>query len=96
MSKKLAAGSTLSNAWPLESMRFAGTILPGNGVRLLFGSCTTMSALFTSRDCEKLPPRSSAVGTVCCPIAEGIVSGQNSCDQKKNSLSLLELNFPGQ
>ena len=54
-----------------------------------------ISALFTSRDCEKSPRALELGGTVRCASDIGIESGQNSCDQKKNSLSFFVLKFPG-
>src|SRR4051795_12567858 len=85
----LGRGKRLSSFCPLGSIRFAGTMLPGTGVRVVGSRIVTP-------DCEKLPLRSSAVGNVFVLAVVGMVSGRKSCDQKKNNLSRFRLKrIPG-
>src|ERR1700692_1950728 len=83
--RKLGCGKILRMAWPLGSIRLAGTRLPVNGEPVV-GSLTTISRLLRSKLWEKSPRRSSAVGTVSWATGCEVFSGQYSCDQKKNSL----------
>src|SRR4051794_14680803 len=82
----LGRGKRLSSFCPFGSIRFAGMMLPGTGVRVVGSRIVTP-------DCEKFPARSRAVGKVFVLAADGMVSGKKSCDQKKNSLSRLRLNW---
>src|SRR5207249_2225451 len=75
--RKLGCGKTFRRIWPLESMRSAGTMLPGKGV-LAIGSTMGISRPFTSKDCEKLPARSSVVGIVEVWIGPVDLSGTYS------------------
>src|SRR5207244_9011293 len=61
----LGNGNTLSSFGPLELIRFAGILLPGNG-RPVVGSLITINCPLVSRLCEKSPWRSRAVGTLYC------------------------------
>ena len=53
----------LRMAAPTGVMRVLGTILPGNWTLPLSGSRTGIRRLLTSREPEKFPSRSAAVGT---------------------------------
>src|SRR6266545_6277530 len=92
-STALGRGKMFMRAWPFLSMRLAGMRLPGNEVRLR-GSAMRMRAPFWSRDSEKSPARSRAVGKVRRWRELGYLRGRNSCDQKKKSFSRFLLKDP--
>src|ERR1017187_1125715 len=93
---KLGKGKKFSIACPSGVIRDAGMMLPGNGVTgLVVGSLMAVSVPLFCRLWEKLPVRSSAVGVYLVCVPPDTNCPVYSCDQKKNSLFLLELKWCG-
>src|SRR5262245_54472896 len=95
-SKVEGSGNTFRSPCPALSIRFCGMTLPGNGVLLFCGSTIWIKAPLVSKEREKSPWRSAAVGKVRCTSELGDLRGRKSFAQKKNTLLRARLNpVPG-
>src|SRR5215472_15027039 len=91
---KFGSGKKLSIAWPSAVIRLVGTLLPGNGAPVV-GSVIVISEPLFWKLCEKSPVRSNAVGVYLFWVPPLTNCPVYSCDQKKKSLFLSRLTWPG-